>query len=279
MIHEFLETWPLFREAYLTGVLLAVSLSLTGIFLVAREQIFLGAAVAQASMLGVASCFTLGAWLSVDLEAWDLGFALLFSTAAAITTSAASSESGGRHEVLTGWIFLVGASGSYLLVHHSPRGTEEIQGLLFSTLIGAEPRDVWILAAATLVGLTGLLLARRPLLLAILGPRFAETVGISTRLWARSYSVWLGLLLGYSLVVSGLLFTFACLVLPALIARNLVKSLRPVFILTPTIAVIVTLGGFIVAHDADLPPGHVVTLGLAALFPLSAIVKRVRARR
>ena len=168
----------------------------------------------------------------------------------------------------------MGASGSYLLVNHSPHGTEEIQNLLFATLIGAEPRDVWFSLGLVTSLLVGLYFLTRPLLLTTLNPRFARSIGIPVKLYSTLFSIWLGLMIGYSLVVSGLLFTFACLILPALIAKNLAKALTPVFFVTPIIAVVVTFLSFVIAHHYNLPPGHVVTLSLAILFTVSALLPK-----
>jgi hypothetical protein len=59
VIGAFLDSWPLFQTTYLTGWLIAFVLSLVGVWVVARDQIFLGVAVAQASTLGIATALFL----------------------------------------------------------------------------------------------------------------------------------------------------------------------------------------------------------------------------
>ena len=59
MIESFLQSWPLFHDVYIAGVLIALLLSLVGVAVVARDQIFVGAAVSEASLLGIAA----GIWL------------------------------------------------------------------------------------------------------------------------------------------------------------------------------------------------------------------------
>jgi ABC-type Mn2+/Zn2+ transport systems, permease components len=68
MIEEFLLSWNLFHNSYLAGWWMALLLSLIGVLVVARDQIFLSAAVSQGSTLGVA----FGMWLGgvVVGEAW-----------------------------------------------------------------------------------------------------------------------------------------------------------------------------------------------------------------
>ena len=62
---DFAETWPLLWHGWIAGWLIAVTLALPGVLVVAREQIFIGAAVAQASTVGVAA----GMWLVAALPA------------------------------------------------------------------------------------------------------------------------------------------------------------------------------------------------------------------
>ena len=54
MILEFLESWSLFSHTYLSALLIGASLSIMGVVVVARGNIFVAAALAQASVLGVA---------------------------------------------------------------------------------------------------------------------------------------------------------------------------------------------------------------------------------
>lgn len=60
MIAAFLDSWSLFQNTYLAGWAIAVALAVTGVWVVARNQIFLGIAVSQASALGIAVALWLG---------------------------------------------------------------------------------------------------------------------------------------------------------------------------------------------------------------------------
>ena len=60
----FISSWSLFAESYLVGVFSAALLALLGAWVVGRRQIFLGAAIAQASGLGVA--IALGLQLALE---------------------------------------------------------------------------------------------------------------------------------------------------------------------------------------------------------------------
>ena len=54
IIDEFIASWDLFHWTYIEGWLIALLLALIGVAVVARDQIFIGAAVSQASTVGIA---------------------------------------------------------------------------------------------------------------------------------------------------------------------------------------------------------------------------------
>lgn len=269
MIQEFLDSWPLFHNAYLSGWLISVLLSLVGVLVVARDQIFLGAAVSQASALGVAIGMLLGSWLTTDEESWWRSHVFygvmggVFSILAALL-STQSGKGGQResHEAVTGWIFLLSLSASVLLMSHSPHGLEEVRSLLTSTIIGARGADVWIFALLNVVTLAGLFFYHRHALLVVMDPDMAQAVGLHVSHWNAGLSIWLGVLVGFSIHVSGVVYAFACLVLPALVAKNLSREVRTMFFLSPVIALGASVGAFILANYYDFPPGQTATVCL-----------------
>ena len=53
-------SWALFHNTHLVGRLIRLLLALIGVLVVARDQIFIGAAVSQASTLGIAIALAVG---------------------------------------------------------------------------------------------------------------------------------------------------------------------------------------------------------------------------
>ncbi len=269
MFHDFISSWALFYPSYITGWLVAFSLSLVGVFVVAKDQIFISAAVAQASSFGVA----LGLWLSlVTGIAWfgsDIALmnsAVLFAVLAALFSSHSIRRD--SVEAVTGWIFLSASSGAMLLLTHSPHGTEEVHRLLASSLIGATPFDMWIFVGFAVFTVGMLLRYWQPLLLFTLDPRMAATTGLSVWRWGVFKALWLGLAVGLSIRVSGMLYVFACLVLPALVAKRLCGEIARLLWLTPLIALFASGFGFVFANHYDFPPGQVTVAVLCGLLVL-----------
>ena len=282
MIENFISSWALFHNSYLAGWMIGLLLSLIGVLVVARDQIFIGAAVSQASTLGIALAMWIGSWAATGPFFWlrSDGFlaimAIASSVIAALITGRGGEATRESHEAITGWVFLVSASLSILIVSQSPHGLEEIHRLLSSSIIGATVTDVWAFGAlAGLTALTTWALHRRILLFAM-DPVMAAAVGMRITRWGALTSAWLGLAVGLSIRSSGMLYTFGCLVLPALIAKNLCLEVRPMFLVAPGIAVGIGAVGFILANHYDFPPAQMTVALLSLLLAVAWLFPRVR---
>lgn len=282
MIQDFLSSWALFHNTYLAGWMVALLLSLVGVVVVARDQIFIGAAVSQASTLGIALAMWIGAAAGSDPGIFEsdlfLGaMAVAFSVIAAVIT-ARGSIGGESAEAITGWVFLVSSSFSILIVSHSPHGLEEIHRLLASSIIGATRLDVWLFAMLALATASVLASARRKILLFVMDPVMAEAVGLNVRRWGVLSSIWLGLVVGASIRVSGALYTFGCLVLPALIAKSFSREVGAMFLVAPAFSLLAGVAGFVVANHYDYPPAQT-TVALLSLLLVVAWLDRWRGPR
>jgi ABC-type Mn2+/Zn2+ transport system permease subunit len=280
VIGAFLESWPLFHNTYLAGAAMAVGLAAIGVWVVARDQLFLGAAISQASTLGISLLLWLE-WLGASAAAPWLGSraaADACAVAASITTALATwrppRPGGESAEARTAWIFLLAAAVPVLLLAHSPHGLEEVHRLMFSTLLGATAADVVVFGTVAVATAAAIAVLHRRLLLYAMDPEMAAAVGLRTALWGRAIAVWLGLAIGLSIRVSGLVFTFGCLVLPALAAKNLCREMRPVLWLAPLLALATSIAAFVVANAIDVPPAHATVTGLCGLVAASWLVRR-----
>jgi zinc/manganese transport system permease protein len=284
MIADFLASWALFHHTYLVGWLIALVLPLVGVLVVARNQIFIGAAVSQASTFGIAVGMFLGDVTAGGRLAWLAGDGFLAVMAVAFSVLAALATAGGQagrngHEAITGWVFLLSASLAILVVSHSPHGLEEIHRLVASSIIGATAVDLWTFAALAAVTAAAVAARHRRLLLFAMDPAMAAAVGVPVRAWALGTSLWLGLVVGLAIRVSGILYAFGCLVLPPLVARSLCREVRPMFVVAPLVSVGTGVVGFVLAHHYDFPPGQMTVALLAGLVALGWLLPPLRPRR
>jgi manganese/iron transport system permease protein len=268
MIAEFIESWPLFRHAYLAGMLLAALLATLGVQLIARDQIFFGAAVAQASTLGVVLALATAAWHPFGLHLHDADWyprvwAIACSTSAAVAMEMIAGRRESR-EAVTGFIFLFASAAAMALVARSPFGLEEVHRLLASTIIVARAEDTHVFALLLVFTLLFVGWRRDCLLLIAIDPATAAAAGLRTRAWSIGVACGLAAVVGLSISVAGLLYVFGCLLMPVLAAKSLAREMRTLFWCAPLIGAACAGVGFVLAHAWDLPPAHitVVVMGL-----------------
>jgi ABC-type Mn2+/Zn2+ transport system permease subunit len=256
---DFVASWDLFGTAYTTGLLCAVMLSLVGVVTVAQRQAFLGVAVAQAATLGIALALAVDDLAPTDdHHAWH-GLPWLFGIAFAVLACLAMlrrHQAVERSDAVGAVVFLAGAAGSVLLLSHSPHGLDGVERLMFSTLIGADAHDVVTFSASTIVTVAVVFARRQTLLLVAIDPDTAHAIGIRVRAWSIGLAIWAGVLIGGAIHSSGTLFTFACLVLPTLIAKATCRRMQTLFVVAPLAALGTTFAGFVVGNHRDLPLGQ-----------------------
>lgn len=277
MIKSFIESWDLFGGTYIAGWAMAVTLSLAGVLVVARDQIFIGAALAEASTLGIAIGLWLGSQPTLfgwsESEPFIVSLACGFSVLAALLTRLGTRR-GGSFEAVTGWIFLFGGSVSILLVYHTPHGLEEVHRLLSTSIIGASTTEAWLHAIVAAVLAAAIFPLRRRLLLVVMDEEMAQAVGMRIGVWNLGISVSIALVVSLCLRGSGLPYTFGCLVLPVLAARSLCRRPGRVFIAAPLVALAASGASFVLANHLDEPPGQVAVAVLCLIAAAAAAVNR-----
>lgn len=271
----FFQTWDLFWQTYTTGWLVAMLLALCGIVVVLRDQIFLGASVAQASTVGVAVALWIAAGLSLVREDpaffWILeAGAAIFAAGASILAPLLAGRMGLRLtlESVNGWVFLVSSALSILIVSRAPFGLTEVEQILSAGLLGSQNREILLFGALLALTIFLLLMFRHKIFLSILDPDFARSLRIRAFRIELLSLLWVGLVIGLSLRIAGLVFTFGYLVLPAMAAREISRSPVQLLLISPALALLSSVAGFYFASYLDLPMTHVAVffIGLCALF-------------
>lgn len=278
---DFLFAWSLFHDAWLVALFLAALLPLCGIVLVLRQQLFLSAAVGQASTLGIALGICCGLAPAIapsggHTETFALLFAIAGGSLTAVLAMRSLSTSGSQVEARSAWMFLAGSSLSVLLSTSDPHGLEEVKRLTLSSLLGVSPLDTWLAGGGLLLSVVLAVLARRRVLLWAMDPVTTLVHGSSVLALDVAVGVWIGVATGFSIHATGLLFAFGLTVLPVLIARELARSLAAVLWLAPALGLVGTAAALVVAHLRDWPPGQVAVGGLVLVLPLAAGWRRWR---
>ena len=294
---EFEESYEFFPEIYQSGFLIAILLSIVGVLVVARNQIFIGAAITQTSTFGISIALSI-----VGLEAMSdstgqarqdliLRYSIIAATICTIwafvdksffsslfqklkiPVSPSKESAGKTKEDITGWLFLLSSAGAIVLVSNTPLGMEEIKKITLSSIIGAEASDVGFLAYL----LTLILILTTPFINAIVltftDRNYAMSLRIPVTVIEFIFALLMGVILGTTLKISGTLYTFGCLILPVLVASNLCKNTRLLFILSPIIASTSAFLGFALGNYYNIPQAQLTIFLMCLLLPLAKVYK------
>ena len=269
MILEFFESWTLFSSTYISALLIGALLSLMGVVVVARGNIFVAAALAQASVLGVA--------LSLFFEIGQPVLSAVFCSVGASLLVSRKHQEGGvsTSEEITGWIFLAGGSLSVLLLARMPYGLKEIQSLFSSSIIGAGSADIIVFGVLLFVFVGFLALRMRRLTLYLSDPVMAAAVGANIILWSIVISSTLGLVTGLAIRSSGMLFTFGSMILPAQMAKIMCRNISGMFLVAPLMSIFCVLLGLVLGNYYDLPPAQTVVALMCFLLVLTWVFRWV----
>lgn len=272
--------WQLFGDALATGAWLGLVLPWLGALLLLRQQVFVAAAIGQAANLGVAVALAAAAAIGAcplhvhgaSSPPWLVAASALPAVATAWWALRAGDGTRAAIEARSALVFLVGSAGAMVVLAGQPHGAQELQRLFLSSLLSAGPVDAWLAAGAAVVAAIALALRPRLLLAWAVEPKTARAHGVPVARLDLLGGVFVGVVTSQAILATGLLYTFAAMVLPVLAARAMApaRSLAAVLWCAPALG----LGGqclaFALAHRLDLPPGQVAVLVYAAFAALAA---------
>ncbi len=236
--------------AFAAGLLVTATHVPLGTQVLARGIVFIDLAIAQIAGCGVLLADQLGfeaEGLAVQVAALAaaLGGALLLTWTERIFDNV--------QEAVIGVVFVLGASGSVLLLASNVHGGEHLRDLLVGQILWVQPaRLAWI--AAVYAGI------------------LAVWFGLGARLPRAGFYALFAVAVTLSVQLVGLYLVFATLIVPPLATRRMTRHRLPA---AWTVGAVGYAAGLLVSTTADLPSGPVIVWVLVAL----AIVMEIASRR
>lgn len=250
--------WPL-----LACLLLPPILVYYGLHIVRREIIFVDLALAQFAALGNCLAILLG-HDSHDWQnyAWSLGFTI---AGAAIFTFTRTADRRVPQEALIGIVYVVAAAAGILMLSRSAEGNEELQRTMVGEVLVVHSSEVWKTFGLFLV--VGLIhwIFRRQFLMISFEPERARALGMSIRGWDFIFYVLFGFVVTSFVHIGGVLLVFSYLIVPAVGANFLVKSLRGRILLGCLISSLGSIAGLMASYQFDFPTGAAIVCTLGAV--------------
>ena len=278
---EFLSPDFLFRNAIVGGWIVCVLCAVLGVYVVLRRLVLLGVALPQAGAAGIALVFFATGHSHGDpgqAHAVALGGSLVATFTALGLLVLAGRKGTQPVEWRIGGILAISTAATLLFVALSPTGDLEMTSLLRGELLAISDRDLALLAAVGAAIALVFVLFRREILLVSFDPEFARTIGVDPTRYDAVLYLLLGAAISVGVMTAGPMVVFAFLVLPALAALRVGRSMLVTFFISATVATISSVGGFALSYRADLPAGPVYVLLAAGIWLGVSAVMRLRGR-
>ena len=248
--------------------------SYLGLHVIAREVIFVDLSLAQMAALGSTVALLVG--LAPE-STQSLLYALGFTTFGAFLFALSRTKGKGAvpQEAIIGIVYVVASAAALLLADQSPRGGEAIKDVLVGTLLWVTwPTIVRIALVYAVIGLFHYLLRHRFLTISF-HPESAERMGWRIRWLDFWFYLSFGVVITFSVPIAGVLLVFSFLVVPAAIAFQFTRSMRPLAVISWASGVVASAGGLALSYKYDLPTGPLVVCAFGALLVLAYLVRRL----
>jgi ABC-type Mn2+/Zn2+ transport system permease subunit len=258
----------LFKDALYGSLVLAVVCAALGVYVVLRRIVFVGAAVAELSSMGIALALWLGGmgWLS-GAVAHPLAFALLFALAGALFFGLGGGQRAGvPPDATIGVTYAVAAAAGILLIAKAKSG-EAHDIFLQGNILGITRKDVYLLLGVSVPVLLAHLAFYKEFLFVSFDRETARTLGYNVTFWNLFLYFTLGLVIAFAMQFAGVMLVFNYLVLPAVTGMLVARSMGGIFTTAVISALLASFVGFSLSVPFDLPtgPAIIATSGALAL--------------
>jgi zinc transport system permease protein len=267
----------LFRDALYGSLIIAVTCSLLGVYVVLRRIVFVGAALAQISSAGIALAYWLAGHGIATALATHPEMLSLAATLASVTFFAGAMRGPVPPDARIGVWYAVAAAAGILLIAKAAVG-EAHDIFLQGNILGITRSDTLELLIASIPVVAGQFFFQKELLFTSFDRETARTLGYRVGLWDLGFYLVLGFVISISMQFAGVLLVFNFLVLPAVTGLLLARGMAGTFVISTIAALVAAIGGFALSIPFDLPTGPTMIAVSGSLVILAWLVRRLQRR-
>jgi ABC-type Mn2+/Zn2+ transport system permease subunit len=247
------------RNALWVGLLVVLSTSVVGTWVVLRGMSFLGDALAHGVLPGIAVAFILG--VNTSLGAFVAALAMVLGVNL-IRAHSPLPEDTSVGVLFVGFLALA----VVLMSHHSSGYAGDLNGFLFGSIIAVDNSDLLRQGAAALVSLLGVVLFFRAFLVLTFDETQARLLGLRPRLAHGVLLVLLTVSIVGSFEAVGSLLVFAFLVAPPASAALLVRRVPVIMLVSVALGSGSVVVGLLISYHAATATSATMALVSVAIF-------------
>ena len=253
------------RRALAACLILSVSATPLGIFMMLRRMTLVGDAVSHAILPGIALAFLLAGLNIWGMTLGGIATGVTVALAAVLLSRYTQLEEDSSFTL----VYLLSLSTGIVLV--SLHGSSvDLMHLLFGNILGIDNDALLLIAAVGCLTTFALAASYRSLILDCFDPDFLRASGRG-RYTGQVFFVLLVVNLVAAFQALGTVMALGLMILPALASRFWTRSIDRMLPLSIGIAAIASLAGLLVSYQIQLPTGPAIVLVAGGIALLSAL--------
>lgn len=251
---------PIIWTGLAAAVVTAAVCAYLGIFVIMKRVVFVSIALAEVAGLGVILGLLVGFNPQVS--------ALLLTLLAIILFWYQTQHTRSQSESLVGLVYCLAAAGGIILLSKNPLAHIHGLDIVSGNFLYAQKMEIILLIFIAGVIMTGQLFFAKEFISTSFDRDFAQSTGMKAKFWDFFLYFSLGLIISLSMRISGLIFVFGSLLVPAMVGLLVGRRIEHIFLISIIVVVSSTLVGFILSYRWDLPtaPAIVSLYGLIFIF-------------
>lgn len=247
------------RQALLASIMVGVTCSSLGVYVVLRRMAFLGDAIAHTTLPGLVIAY---------LNRWSLlGGAIFSAVITALGIGWLSRNQRLREDTAIGVVF----SGMFALgivMVSKAQSYRDFSHMLFGNVLGVTQADLIGIGAVSVIVVGTLIAFNKELALTTIDPHHAQTIGLSASKMRYLLLVILALAIVAGIQSVGVVMTTALMVTPAASASLITKELRGMFIWSGALSILSNCIGLYASYYFSVSSGGAIVLSCTSLFGL-----------
>ncbi|MBF0489242.1 MAG: metal ABC transporter permease [Candidatus Omnitrophica bacterium] len=271
-MHGILEPlqYVFIQRALLASVLVGVSCSFLGVYVVLRRISNIGHALTHSALPGIVIAFMCGANLFLGAL-----IAVLFT---ALMIGFLSKDDKISEDTATGMMPTIMFALGVLLISAS-KSYRDMSSMLFGNILGVSNGDLWLIGTITVVIVLALVLCHKELQLFCVDRDYAQTIGINVEGLRLLLLILLSLSVVTGIQATGAILTNALLIVPTAAARLVVNQLIPLMITAVSMTVACCIAGVYCSYYFGFSSGASIVLCCGLCFGISWLFRAVQNRK
>ena len=234
-----------------------------GVFVMLRRIVFVSIALSEVAALGVALGFFLGIGHMVA--------AFTLTIAATMIFWLSSTERNLSREGIVAFVYCFCAALSVIFLSKNPMVESSGIDLISGNFLYATTHELTILTVVSSIVVCINLLFRKEFIAVAFDRDFAFSVGVRAKFWDFLFYMSLGIIISFSMKISGIIFVFASMVIPALTGLAVRGKLKTALFVSVISALFCSCAGFFISYRADLPSAPAIVVLMSLVYVITAI--------